>query len=241
MLPVRVMVSPLAYKYIVRLDDNPVDWDQVKALDPNLRVTKGMYMIKYTPKTSGDYKKGRPWKIGQDLIRWDIRVSGPQHWHKLCEKLPELGWLERNSTLTDYMFGLAARHPGMSFIFTVKWEEYEKQLQEKSISVLKTPLQSGFVSRKCSFKEYEEVYKAQDKAMLIRYLSDVLSEVQEVESSQAVQEEMFKATGETCITREQYIKGHGGVHQPKDPLTGRFIKKSDLEKENVEYGDEQDS
>ena len=79
-----------------------------------------------------------------------------------------------------------------------------------------------FVSRKCSFHDYKEIYKAQDKSLVLRLLNDVLDEVQEVESSPAVQKEMFDATGETTVTRQ--FNG-----QPKDPVTGRFINKKQEE------------
>lgn len=221
-------VSPYAYKYALRLDDKPVNWNQIFNLDPALRMTKGVYMIKYVPKGSKDHRKGRPWKIGQDLIRWDIRVSGPKEWHELAKRVPEIGWLERNSTLNDRMFDLAVRHPGMSFWFSVDWIGYEDKLQAQSKSVLKKP----FVSRKCSVAEYRDKHKAKDKAVLIRYFNDILKEVNEVEKLPSVQEEML------TYANEGYDRSR---KCPRDPVTGRFIKKEDLEKENVEYGDEQDS
>ena len=214
----RAFVSPLAYKYIIHLDDKPVFFEHIKNLDPKLRATKGMYMIKYVPKGCKDRKIGRPWKIGQDLIRWDIRVSGPREWDGLCEKIPELAWMKRNSTLTRNMFNIAAKHPGMSFWFTIKWDEYETKIQ-KQIDQINAENDKAFVSRKCSYRDYKEIYKAQDKSLVLRVLNDVLDEVQEVESSSTVQEEMFNATGETTVTRQ--FNG-----QPKDPATGRFITKN---------------
>jgi hypothetical protein len=50
-----------------------------------------------------------------------------------------------------------------------------------------------------------------------------------------VQEEMIASTGEAAITREQYIPGHGhnyNLNQPKDPVTGRFIKKNQNQTED---------
>lgn len=219
----QAFVSPLAYKYIIDLRDRPVFFEQIQNLDPNLRATKGMYMIKYVPKGSADRKKGRPWKIGQDLIRWDIRVSGPVEWNSLCEKIPELAWLKRNSTLTPNMFNIAVKHPGMSFWFTIKWDEYETYL-EQQLEQLKLKLDKVFVSRKCSFSDYKELYKAQDKSLVLRLLNDVLDEVQEVESSPAVQKEMIAATGEATVTRQ--FNG-----QPKDPVTGRFVNKKQEQEE----------
>ena len=225
-------VSPLAYKVIIHLQDKRVSQDMIQNMDQNLRVTKGCYMIKYIPKTNSKYKKGRPWCIGQDLIRMGIYIGGWRHWNYLCDRIPELDWIRRNSTLTQRWFDIAAKHPGMSFWFTVDWPGYESKLaaQPEPVSVQKT--ESGhepapFVAHKCSGEEYRKHYK--DKCATLRVLGDVLREVQEVEELPTVQKEMLDNAGETGITREQYIKGRGGNHQPKDPATGRFLKKNQME------------
>lgn len=221
-------VSPLAYKMTVHLQDKRVSQDMIQNMDQNLRVTKGLYMIKYIPKTNSKRKKGRPWCIGQDLIRMGIYVGGPRHWNYLCDRIPELDWLRRNSTLTEKMFDYAAQQPGMSFWFTIDWPRYMAKLESQPESVSVQRAGSGsepspFVAYKCSAEEYRKHYK--DKCATLRVLGDVLREVQEAEELPAVQKEMLDNTGETGITREQYIKGRGGVHQPQDPVTGRFLKK----------------
>lgn len=219
-------VSPLAYKVIIHLHDQRVSQDMIQNMDQNLRVTKGQYMIKYIPKTDHRYKKGRPWCIGQDLIRMGIYVSGPKHWNYLCDRVPELDWLRRNSTLTKEWFDIAAQHPGMSFWFSVDWPRYVAKILSQPVSVQKAgtgPEPKPLVAYKCSGEEYRKHYK--DKCATLRVLGDVLKEVQEAEELPAVQKEMLDNAGETGITREQYIKGRGGVHQPIDPKTGRFISR----------------
>lgn len=208
--------SPYTYKYICRMDDKPVVWSQIRDLDPMLRATKGLYMIKYTPVHSKDYRKGRPFKIGQDLIRWDVRVSGPKEWHELCKRVIEFGWLERNSTMTDDWFRFAKAHPGMTFWFTVDWVRYEQVLNAQSDTVLERP----FGSRKASVEEYRTKLKAQDKAVLIRYFNDVLTEINEVEALDTVQNEMMKEAGEGYDRSRKC---------PRDPVTGRFINKKQEE------------
>ena len=200
-------VSPYAYKFVISITDKPVFFDQIKDLDPDLRVTKGMYMIKYVPRTSKDYKKGRPWKIGQDLLRWDIRVSGPKYWHEICRKVPELAWIERNSMLTDELFDLAARHPGMTFWFSVDWVKYVQKIEAQCGFKTLTPL----VSYKCSVEKFKNIYK--DKCATIRYFNDILKEVNDVEASDAVQKEMQDTSGE-LYTRSRI----------RDPKTGRILK-----------------
>jgi len=207
--------SPYTYKYFVRLDDKPVLWNQIQNLDQNLRSTKGLYMIKYTPRNSKDRKKGRPWKIGQDLIRWDIRVSGPKHWHLLCDQIPELDWIRRNTTFTDEMFDIAVQHPGMTLWFSIDWVRYCNLIRSRarSVSVQRRPL----ASRKASVEEYKRIAKNSDnKAVLCRYFNDVLKEINEAEKSPAVQEEMIAAEGEVYNRSRKC---------PRDPTTGQFIKK----------------
>ncbi len=209
-------VSPYAYKYPLRLDDAPVDWAQIMSLDPQLRMTKGLYMIKYVPQHSRDFRKGRPYKIGQDLIRWDVRVSGPKEWKELCARIPEFGWIDRNSTLRTGLFKIAKQHPGMAFWFTVDWIRYRNKLvkQAKSASVLKEP----FVSRKASLATYKEIASTQDKEVMLRYFNDVLAEVNEVEALPTVQREMVRETGSA------YDRSRKLAH---DPVTGRFQKKKE--------------
>lgn len=210
-------VSPYAYKYILNLQDKPVDLAQLQALNPNLRTTKGLYMIKYTPLKSKDAKKGRPWKIGQDLIRWDIRVAGKSHFRILCDKVPELGWLRRNSTFSDKLFDISRDHPGMTFWFSVDWVRYVEKLQAQSSSVLRSP----FVSRKSSVEDYLENAKSlNDKALLLRCYNDILKEINDAEKEPAVQEEMLEFSGET-YDRSRKLN--------RDPNTGQFIKKDNKE------------
>ena len=206
--------SPYAYKYTVDLRDRPVIWDQIQNLDPNLRMTKGFYMIKYTPRNSPDRKKGRPWKIGQDLIRCDIRVSGKAHWAALCERVPELDWLRRNSTLSDEMFDLAVQHPGMTLWFTVDWVRYCNKLraQSESEAVQRQPL----VARKVSVADYKKIADKDNNAIMCRYFNDILAEVNDAERLPAVQKEMIAADGEVYNRSRK---------NNKDPKTGRFIKK----------------
>ena len=223
-------VSPLAYKVIIHLQEKRVTYDMIKNLDSNLRVTRGIYMIKYLSKKDKKRKKGRPWCIGQDIIRMGINVGGPRHFNYLCEKIPELNWLRHNTTYCDELFDIAAMHPGIPFWFSVDWLGYAKKLAAQPGPAFGSKQGSDSVPYavyKCSADQYRKHY--QDKCATLRVLGDVLKEVQEVEMLPSVQKEMLEATGETGITREQYIKGGGGNHQPQDPATGRFVKKQSKE------------
>ena len=106
----------------------------------------------------------------------------------------------------------------MALWFSVDWVRYATKLRAEheaeygSESVLEKP----FVSRKCSVQDYKDVYKAQDKTVLIRYFNDILSEINEVEKLDAVQNEMREACGEGYDRSRKC---------PRDPVTGRFINK----------------
>lgn len=208
-------VSPYAYKYTLKLDDSPVTFEDIKGLNPLLRTTKGWYIIKYTPRNSGDRKKGRPFKIGQDFIRWDVRVSGPSHWHYLAKVIPEFGWLERNSTLTDELFDIAVMHPGMSFLFTVKWVEYSKKIQE--LAPDKESSEHPLVAMKIDSDDYEGKYKeiADVKLQELKTTGSILKEINAAERDPAVQAEMLKYDGEI------YVRGRNTL---RDPKTGRLLK-----------------
>lgn len=203
--------SPYSYKYIIRLDEGVPNWDQIMALDPNLRATKGLYMIKYIPRGSREYKKGRPFRIGQDLVRWNVHISGYKAWTKLAEVLPEFRWLFRNSTLTENMFRIAVEHPGMALWFSIKWDEYEAMLKQKSQSVQKGLL----MSRKTSVAEYKTLPQLENTTLKIRYFNDILKEINEVEATPAVQEEMLAEAGE-AYNRSRKLN--------RDPVTGQFQK-----------------
>lgn len=206
--------SPYTYKYFCHLDDKPLTWEQIQNLDPKIRSTKGLYMIKYTPIHSKDYRKGRAFKIGQDLIRWDIRVSGPKEWNALCDKIPEFGWLRRNSTLSDGMFRLAKLHPGMSFWFSVDWLRYEAKLNEQAGTVLENP----FGARKASVEEYKKIKGNggdEGKTLVRKNFGDVLKEINDAERLPEVQEEMLENSG---------VVYHRGRNTLRDPVTGQFLK-----------------
>ncbi len=216
------LVSPYAYKSIIRLDEKPVFIEQIRDLDPQVRSTKGFFLLKYLSKGNYDYLPGRPFRIGQDLMRWDVRVAGPNHFHALAKKIPELGWIERNTTISDKLFDIARRHPNMSFWFGVDWVAYEEKLQAQS----KEEISSTFVAKKVSVDVYEKNKEDYDKKLEKRYFIDVLKEVNDCERLDIVKQEMLENSGEIYERSRKYN------NQPRDPITGQFLKK-DKKKERV--------
>ena len=125
-------IQPFFLKKVVSISERPVSLDTFTNYDPDVKCTNGWYSIRYNPVGSTDHVKGKPWTIGQDLVCMKVSVSGVRHWHCLCRRIPELGWIERNSTLTDAMFGIAKKHPGMSFGFNVDWVKYCDKIEKKA-------------------------------------------------------------------------------------------------------------
>ena len=212
-------VSPLAYKVIIHLQEKRVTFDMIHNMDTNLRITRGIYMIKYHSKNDKDYKKGRPFTIGQDLIRMGIHVSGPRHFHYLCDRIPELNWLRHNTFYTDKLFDIAAMQTGIPIWFSIDWCGYAEKLASQpgpAFGSKQGPASTPYSVFKCSGEQYRKHYK--DKCATLRVLNDVLREVQETEALPAVQREMLAATGESGVTRKDNV-------QPKDTKTGRFVSR----------------
>lgn len=162
-------ISPSSYNYIVSIKDEPVCANNFINRDQNIRGTRGLYSIKYVPTTDNRYKEGLPYQIGQDLIRWRVFCSGYTMWKALAKRVPELGWIDRNSTLTHELFTIAKCHPGMTVWFTIDWVTYSQMINEKAreqnIDIDLKP----FVAYKCSMSEYEKKFKGKELADLKDY------------------------------------------------------------------------
>ena len=124
--------KPFFVNKIVSLKDEPVSLETFTNFDPSIRQTGGFYQIIYNPTTSIFHVKNKPFFIGQDLIKMKVSVSGVRHWKCLCQRIPELAWIERNSTLTDQMFANAKKHPGMPLYFSVDWDRYIAMIEQKA-------------------------------------------------------------------------------------------------------------
>lgn len=191
--------EPLFYKHVIDLRDEPISLETFKNFDPNVRSTQGFYQITCLSKLSKRYVKGKPFFINQDLLRLSLHVQGKEDWHKLCKRIPELGWLERNSTLTDELFDVAAKHCGMGFIFTVKWTEYSDMINEKARKRGMNINDQPFVTHVCSYATQEEY----DKKYLLapkkdwQELQPIINEVDnEIAKSEAAKSAKLNDEGE---------------------------------------------
>jgi len=187
-----MLVSPGAGNIIVDIRDIPVSFETFISFDPNVFMTNGCYSIRYVPKTDYRSVPGKPFVIGQDMVRLRVTVSGPDHWHKLSERIPELGWIERNTYITRRLFGIAKKHPGISFFFTVKWEEYADRIswnaRQNRLDIDNKP----FVSYKCSQKNFANIYSKKQlapKRTELDYAKEIWEVDQEFLNSQSVLEE----------------------------------------------------
>lgn len=112
------------YSYLVSIYDNPISLEDFEKLKPEIRCTHGFYTIQYIPAGSVKRNPKFPYLIGQDLVRIRVTVSGPKHWGAMCARIPELGWIKRNSTITDSMFAIAKMHPGLVLRFGIDFVKY---------------------------------------------------------------------------------------------------------------------
>ena len=132
------------YVYIVAIDDEPITLEQFKGLKRNMRATRGQYTIQYIPKGFPKRNPKFPYLIGQDLVRIRVTVSGPAHWVKMCERIPELDWIRRNTTFSNDMFAIAKKHPGLVLRFGIDFVKYcnkiEKRAEELGIDIDHKPL-----------------------------------------------------------------------------------------------------
>ena len=132
------------YVYIVAIDDEPITLEQFNGLKTNMRATRGQYTIQYIPKGFPKRNPKFPYLIGQDLVRIRVTVSGPAHWVKMCERIPELDWIRRNTTFSNDMFAIAKKHPGLVLRFGIDFVKYcnkiEKRAEELGIDIDHKPL-----------------------------------------------------------------------------------------------------
>lgn len=132
------------YTYLVSVDDQPITLKDFAQLKPNIRATHGFYTIQYIPAGSVKRNPKFPYLIGQDLVRIRVTVSGPAHWAKLCERIPELAWLKRNSTISSKLFSIAKKHPGLVLRFGIDFVKYcdkiESRASELGIDIDHKPL-----------------------------------------------------------------------------------------------------
>ena len=146
-------------RQFVNLDEIPVSVETIPGHTSNVRATMGNYALCYLGSMSFRAREKTPFVIRQDLLNMPIYVSGPAHWHCLCKRIPECKWMERNTTLTDDLFGVAKKHPGMNFLFTVKWVEYADKItnraKELGIDIDNKP----FLTYKMSKDRYEKDFK----------------------------------------------------------------------------------
>lgn len=120
------------YIYLVDIYDTPISLQDFRALKPNIRATRGAYTLQYIPAGSMRRNPKFPYLIGQDLVRLRITVSGPAHWAMLCERIPELAWLKRNTTISGDLFSIAKKHPGLTLRFGIDFVKYCKKIEKKA-------------------------------------------------------------------------------------------------------------
>lgn len=174
------LVCPASNTLVVSINDEPVSFQDFVAFDKTVLHTNGKYYIRYVPTTDRYYDPKFPYVIGQDLLDFKVVTSGPKHFFHLCERIPELAWLRRNSNFKNELFGFAKLHPNICMPFCLDVVKYGdmiiKKAIEKNIDINKAP----FVSYQCSEQNYE-MYKTKPTApkRTKEELMDVINEIGE--------------------------------------------------------------
>ena len=184
----KTLVNPFSNKYIVNIYDKPVSFKDFVSHDPDVRATSGFFTIRYVPKNHRDRVKDKPYIIGQDLVRLRVTVSGPKHWGALCNRIPELAWIRRNTTFKENMFPIAKMHPGLVLRFTLDVPKYCEKItnraNELGIDIDHKPL----VAFGCSGEDYTDIYSKKELCE-IRTKADYLKELAEAESAVQLEKE----------------------------------------------------
>lgn len=120
--------EPIGINKLIRLDALPVLFDDIKKRDPNILTTNGLYSISYQAPNSPKYRKGKPFLIGQDLVRGCFCFSSPGHLIEVAKKIPEFAWLLKWTNFDMRLFALAKTHCGVTFRFTVDWVRYADEV-----------------------------------------------------------------------------------------------------------------
>lgn len=165
---------------VVAMDDNPIVIDLSTGMLPRtVRATSGFFTLTYNPENSPKHVKNKPYTVGQDLIAARISVSGPAHFKKLAERIPELGWIRRWSYLTDDLWAVAKKHPGIAFGFNVNWPAYAAMIEAKAeqmgIDIDHKPF-LAYITTAEKMKQLREKYKMYPKPTKEDYQT-VLDEV----------------------------------------------------------------
>lgn len=156
------LVSPYTTHIIMNIHDEPVSAVTFQSGDPDVRATNGCYTLQYLPRTDRRSIPGKPYIIGQDLIRMRICVSGPDHFNRLASRIPELAWMRRNTTISNELFGFAKMHPGIPLYFTIDWVKYGGKIIKKAEKAGLDINHKPFVAYCCSKSTFETMFKGKE-------------------------------------------------------------------------------
>lgn len=105
--------------------------DVIDAKRDDIRSTNGLYFIEYCTKGMRGYCEGHPYTVGCDLLKINLKVSGPKHFRACSQEFPEVRWLTQYTNYNDALFAIARMHQGMPIYFSVDWAKYTTVLRNK--------------------------------------------------------------------------------------------------------------
>lgn len=128
------LVKTNSMRFVISLHDEPVLAKDIldPAMKESIRCTDGTFYVRYDPQGSNAKNHNYPYLIKtHDLIGVNIRVSGPEQFHKLSFYLPEISWIIRNTNYKDEMFHVAKIHPGLMIPFVFNIVAYNDMILKK--------------------------------------------------------------------------------------------------------------
>lgn len=128
------LLSNTSWRVVVDLNDEPitVDLSKCDSYPKSVRSTCGQYAIKYLPKASRSRNDKFPFVFINDMTPNRICVSGPAHLRAVGSRIPEVGWILRNSNYESGLFHYAWVHPGLKIPFSINAAKYADKVCEKA-------------------------------------------------------------------------------------------------------------
>lgn len=133
-------------RFLVKLDGSPIRRGDILDKNAQVRSTKGVYYIKYTPHKSYQRKELAPFVFVCDMLRFTIRITNAKMFARAASIFPEIKWVLKNTNYSPDIFKCAAQHPGMLFPFSVNWSTYCRSVTEQA-------------GKEWNTKDYFDLYK----------------------------------------------------------------------------------
>lgn len=133
---------------------------------PVLRLTDGVYYIRYDTKFSNSYnrmakkyKLEEPFKIKQDLTGFGCWIAGPKHFNALCDEILEYNFLRNCTTFSDELFAIAKANPGVNIPFCLDMAKLHKEKSYYIVPIKDTDSRVDYFRSLNKKIDYDKYYR----------------------------------------------------------------------------------